>query len=348
MTTARLPRMFRTAARSMSFVMLIAYLSLATTHDAYAQFKKRTLRMAANFTQQHSMRNGMDAMAACLRDGSGGSLGMRMFWDGVLGAEMNTMQSLRTGTIDMVPTTTAPIATIVPELGVFDLPFLFDTAEEADQVLDGKVGDWFADKMPAVGLIILAWWENGFRHLTNSKQPIHKLADFAGVRMRVMQSSVFLDTFQALGSNAVPMSYSEVYSALETRTVDGQENPLNNIEDMKFYEVQKYLTLSRHAYSPAALLFSKKTWDGLSTQEQALLQTCAATGRDAQRQASRAMEAKGEASLRAKGMLVSNISPADMTQIRAATQTIYERYAKIIGQEAISRVADELRRIRGQ
>jgi len=163
-----------------------------------------------------------------------------------------------------------------------------------------------------------------------------------------MQSSVFLDTFQALGSNAVPMSYSEVYSALETRTVDGQENPLNNIEDMKFYEVQKYLTLSRHAYSPAALLFAKKTWDTLSTQEQALLQTCAITGRDAQRKASRAMEAKGEASLRAKGMLVSKISPADMTQIRAATQPIYERYAKIIGQEAISMVTDELRRIRGQ
>jgi len=156
MTTALLPHMFRTVARSMSLVMLITCLSLATTHDAHAQFKKRTLRMAANFTQQHSMRHGMDAMQACLRDGSNGKLTMRMFWDGVLGAEMNTMQSLRTGTIDMVPTTTAPIATIVPALGVFDLPFLFNTAEEADQVLDGKVGDWFADKMPTVGLIILA------------------------------------------------------------------------------------------------------------------------------------------------------------------------------------------------
>jgi len=348
MKTARTPRLFHMATRPILAVMLTACLSLTASHDAYAQFKQRTLRMAANFTQSHSMRHGMDAMAACLRAGSGEKLAMRMFWDGVLGAEMNTLQSLRTGTIDMVPTTTAPIATIVPALGVFDLPFLFNTAEEADQVLDGKVGDWFADQLPEKGLVVLAWWENGFRHLTNSRRPIHKLADFAGVRMRVMQSSVFLDTFQALGSNAVPMSYSEVYSALETKTVDGQENPLNNIEDMKFYEVQKYLTLSRHAYSPAALLFSKKTWDGLSAQEQTLLRTCAVTGRDAQRQASRAMEAKGEASLRAKGMQVSEISPADMAQIRQATQTIYARYATIIGQEAISRVTDELQRIRNR
>jgi len=328
--------------------LLAACLVLASSHDARAQFTQRTLRMAANFTPQHSMRHGMDAMAAFLRNESNGNLGMRMFWDGVLGAEMNTLQSLRTGSIDMVPTTTAPIATIVPALGVFDLPFLFNTAEEADQLLDGSVGDWFAAQLPATGLVVLAWWENGFRHLTNSKRPIRKLADFNGIRMRVMQSNVFLDTFAALGTNAVPMSYSEVYSALETKTVDGQENPLNNIEDMKFYEVQKYLTLSRHAYSPAALLFSKKTWDRLSPQEQAALRACAAIGRDAQRQASRAMAAKAEERLRAQGMVVSDIAPNDRVAIRQATHAIYDRYAQIIGQDVITLVTDELTRIRRQ
>jgi len=335
-------------ARLAFVAMLATALTLVGSHDAQAQFKKRSIRMGATFTKDHSIRHGMDAMDACLRDQSGGNMRIRSFWDGALGTDMSIAQSMRTGTVDMMPTSTAPIATIVPALGVFDLPFLFDTAEEADQVLDGPVGDWFADKMPPVGLIILAWWENGFRHLTNSKHPIHKLEDLNGIKMRVMQSSVFLDTFAALGTNAVPMAYTEVYSALETKTVDGQENPLVNIEDMKFYEVQKYLTLSRHAYSPAGLFFSKKTWDGMSAQEQTVLKQCATVGRDAQRKVSRALEAKGEETLRARGMAINEISAAEMARIRQASQVIYERYAKIIGQEAISMVTDELKQIRRQ
>jgi len=343
--------MTRTASLFSRFAfptLLAACLAFTSSHDAQAQFKKRSIRMGATFTKDHSIRHGMDAMDACLREQSGGNMTIRSFWDGALGTDMSIAQSMRTGTVDMMPTSTAPIATIVPALGVFDLPFLFNTAEEADQVLDGPVGDWFADKMPAAGLLILAWWENGFRHLTNSKHPIRKLEDLNGIKMRVMQSSVFLDTFAALGTNAVPMAYTEVYSALETKTVDGQENPLVNIEDMKFYEVQKYLTLSRHAYSPAGLFFSKKTWDSLSAQEQSVLKTCAVVGRDAQRRVSRDLEAKGEATLRARGIAINEIDATEMARIRQASQVIYERYANIIGQEAISMVTDELKRIRGQ
>ncbi len=163
-----------------------------------------------------------------------------------------------------------------------------------------------------------------------------------------MQNTIFIDTFKTLGSNAVPMAFSEIYSALETKTVDGQENPFTNIENMKFYEVQKYLTLTKHAYSPTLVLFSKKTWDTLAPQEQSTLKECAAMGREEQRKVNRELSAKSVANLKSKGMLVNEISPAEMQRIRDKSKVIYERHAKEIGDEAITLVTGELKRIRGQ
>ncbi|MBT2335431.1 TRAP transporter substrate-binding protein [Variovorax paradoxus] len=313
---------------------------------AQAQFKERNFRVSNGVSKEHPMGNGLAKMGACTLEKSGGKMKIQPFWDGALGSDLTGTQSVRTGSLDMVITSTAPVVSIVPALGVFDLPFLFNTSSEADKLLDGKVGDWFSAKLPAVGLVNLAWWENGFRHTTNSKRPINKVEDFDGVKMRVMQNTIFLDTFKTLGSNAVPMAFTEVYSALETKTVDGQENPFTNIENMKFYEVQKYLTLTKHAYSPTLVLFSKKIWDTLSPQEQATLRECAVLGRDEQRRANRAMEARSVDSLKAKGMTVNEIAPAEMQRIRERSSVIYERHAKAIGEEAITMVNAELKRIR--
>jgi len=247
----------------------------------------------------------------------------------------------------MVITSTAPLVGIMPAIGVFDLPFLFNNEREADQVLDGKAGDWFDGKFPALGLVNLAWWENGFRNTTNSKRPITRVEDFEGVKMRVMQNNVFIDTFRTLGSNAVPMAYSEVYSALETKTVDGQENPFANIENSKFYEVQKYLTLTKHAYSPLVVLLSKKTWDGLSGPEQAALKECAARGRDEERRVNREQAVSSVGNLQAKGMTINEISAAEMVRIRDKTKPVYEQHGKAIGDEAMTLVLGELKRIRG-
>jgi tripartite ATP-independent transporter DctP family solute receptor len=314
---------------------------------AQAQFKERNFRVSNGVSKEHPMGNGLAKMGACTLEKSGGKMKIQPFWDGALGNDLTGTQSVRTGSLEMVITSTAPVVSIVPELGVFDLPFLFNTSSEADKLLDGKVGDWFAAKLPAVGLVNLAWWENGFRHTTNSKRPINKIEDFDGVKMRVMQNTIFLDTFKTLGSNAVPMAFTEVYSALETKTVDGQENPFTNIENMKFYEVQKYLTLTKHAYSPTLVLFSRKIWDTLSPQEQATLRECALQGRDEQRRANRAMEARSVDNLKAKGMAVNEIAPAEMQRIRERSSVIYERHAKAIGDEAITMVTTELKRIRG-
>jgi tripartite ATP-independent transporter DctP family solute receptor len=314
---------------------------------AQAQYQERNFRVSNGVSKEHPMGNGLAKMGACTLEKSGGKMKVQPFWDGALGNDLTATQSVRSGSIDMVLTSTAPLVGIVPSLGVFDLPFLFNTASEADQVLDGKAGDWFSAKMPAVGLVNLAWWENGFRHTTNSKRPITKAEDFEGVKLRVMQNTIFIDTFKTLGSNAVPMAFSEVYSALETKTVDGQENPFNNIENMKFYEVQKYLTLTKHAYSPTLVLFSKKVWDTLSPQEQATLKECAALGRTEQRRVNREKEAQSVANLKAKGMQVNEVSPAEMQRIRDKAKVVYERHGKAIGDEAMDLVFGELKRARG-
>ncbi|KLN52337.1 TRAP transporter substrate-binding protein [Variovorax paradoxus] len=330
----------------LSHLAAVALAAGLTAGAAQAQFKERNFRVSNGVSKEHPMGNGLAKMGACTLEKSGGKMKIQPFWDGALGSDLTGTQSVRTGSLDMVITSTAPVVSIVPALGVFDLPFLFNTSSEADKLLDGKVGDWFSAKLPAVGLVNLAWWENGFRHTTNSKRPINKVEDFDGVKMRVMQNAIFLDTFKTLGSNAVPMAFTEVYSALETKTVDGQENPFTNIENMKFYEVQKYLTLTKHAYSPTLVLFSKKIWDTLSAQEQATLRECAVQGRDEQRRANRAMEARSVDSLKAKGMTVNEIAPAEMQRIRERSSVIYERHTKAIGDEAITMVTAELKRIR--
>ncbi|ACP22344.1 C4-dicarboxylate binding protein (plasmid) [Sinorhizobium fredii NGR234] len=324
----------------------IAATALFTAGSANAEFQERTIRVSNGVSKEHPMGNGLAAMGACTLEKTGGKMKMQPYWDGALGNDLTATQSVRTGSLEMVLTSTAPLTSIVPSFGVFDLPFLFNDEREADQVLDGKVGQWFSDKLPAVGAVNLAWWENGFRHTTNSRHPIAKAEDFEGVKMRVMQNNIFIDTFKELGSNAVPLAFSEIYSALETGTVDGQENPFNNIENMKFYEVQKYLTLTKHAYSPTLVLFSKKIWDGLSPEEQTVLKDCALVGQKEQRKVNREKSEVSLANLKTQGMEVNEITPEEMERLRDKLKVISERHAAAIGPETLDLVFGELKRIR--
>lgn len=335
-------------SRTLFRVAAVALAALATAGAAQAQFQDRNFRLSSGAGKDHHTANGIAKMAECAQAKSGGKMKITPYWDNQLGNDTTATQSVRTGTVDMVIPSTAPLVSMVPELGVLDLPFLLSSEAEADKLLDGKAGDYFTAKMPGVGLINLAYWENGFRNATNNRRPITKMEDFGGLKMRVMQNPVYIDTFKELGANAVPMAFSEVYSALETKTVDGQENPFALIENMKFYEVQKYLSLTRHSYAPLMMLFSKKVWDGLSPPEQQTLQACAVEGRDVQRQVARQKSTASLEGLKAKGMSVNDISPAEMQRIREKTKVVWDRQAKSIGDEAMTMVMGELKRIRGQ
>ena len=328
-----------------TLIAAVAGLALMTG-AAHAQFADRTIRVSNGINADHPVGNGVTKMTQCLATKSGGKMKLQAFWGGALGGDLQATQALRSGTQEMVVTSSSPLVGILPDLGVFDLPFLFANEKEADTILDGAFGKYISDKLPAVGLVNLSYWENGFRNLTNSRKPVEKVEDFPGLKVRVMQNNIFLDTFRTVGTNAVPMAFQEVFAALETKAIDGQENPFVTIDTSKMYEVQKYLSITNHAYTPFMVLYSKALFDRLSADEQKALFECAAEGQKEQRTVSRALSSRSLANLRTKGMLINEISPEQQKRMREVVKPVYERGAATIGKETVERMQAELAKIR--
>ncbi|WP_127145518.1 TRAP transporter substrate-binding protein [Pelagibacterium montanilacus] len=325
---------------------LAAVLAVGVALPAHAQISERTITVSNGIAEDHPVGDGVEVMRQCMTDATDGAWELNAFWSSALGDDLQATQALRSGTQEMVVTSTSPITGIEPALGVFDLPFLFANAEEADAVLDGEFGQYISDMMPDSQLVNLAWWENGFRNLTNSVRPVETLADFEGLRVRVMQNNIFLDTFQTLGANATPMAFGEVFTALETRAIDAQENPFVTIDTSQFFEVQDYLSVTNHAYTPFMVLFSKPIFDTYSEEEQQILIDCAVEGRDVQRQASRELSEQSLQRVIDAGMAVNELSEEAMAEIREATAAVYDRHAEEIGEETVERMLATLEDIR--
>jgi TRAP-type transport system periplasmic protein len=315
---------------------------------AAAEVSNRTITLSNGVAETHPVGNGVAAMEACIAERTDGKWTLNAFWSSALGDDLTATQALRSGTQEMVITSTSPLVGIEPALGVFDLPFLFNDSSEADAVLDGDFGASISEKMEAANLVNLAWWENGFRNLTNSVRPVTSLEDFQGMRVRVMQNNIFLDTFQTLGANATPMAFGEVFTALETKAIDAQENPYVTIDTSQFYEVQDYLSATQHAYTPFMVLFSKPIFDTYSEEEQQILRDCAVIGRDEQRSVSRELSERSLAKVQEAGMAFNEIPAEEMTRIREQVAGVYDRHAETIGADVIERMQAELSRIRGE
>jgi TRAP-type transport system periplasmic protein len=333
--------------RRTALISTLAAAALLASTAAFAQFAERTIKFTNGVNEDHPVGLGVKKMQEVLAAKTGGKMKIVAFWGGSAGGDLPATQALRAGTQEMVCTSSSPLVGIVKELGVFDLPFLFANEKEADAVLDGPAGVYFNKKLDEVGLVNLAYWENGFRNLTNSKRAVAKVEDFDGVKLRVMQNNIFLDTFKTLGSNAVPMAFGEVFTALETKTIDGQENPFVTIETSKFNEVQKYLSVTRHAYTPFLVLYSKKLWEQLNPQEQAVLREAAVEGQKVERAANRALNEKALANLKAKGMQVNEISAAEHKRMLERVKPVYDKNVPLIGAEAVNLVLDSLKKARG-
>ncbi len=328
-------------------LVAVAATLLVATGSVFAQFAERTIKFSNGVNEDHPVGNGVKRMQEVLAAKTGGKMKINAFWGGAAGGDLPATQALRAGTQEMVCTSSSPLVGIVKELGVFDLPFLFANEKEADSVLDGPAGVLVNAKLEAAGLVNLAYWENGFRNLTNSKKAVVKAEDFEGLKVRVMQNNIFLDTFKALGTNAVPMAFGEVFTALETKTIDGQENPFVTIDTSKFYEVQKHVSATRHAYTPFLILYSKKLWDQLNPQEQAVLREAAIEGQKAQRAASRALGEKALANLRTRGMTVTDISGVEQRRMFEKVKPVYDKHIPTIGADVVNAVLDGLKKARG-
>ncbi len=200
-----------------------------------------------------------------------GKVKVELFPNAQLGDERTLIEGMQIGTVHMGVITNGPVANFLPEIAAFEMPFLFASPEEAYKVLDGAVGKKVLDKLDSINLKGLAYAERGFRNLTNSKKPVRVPADMAGLKIRVMENPVYIDTFKTLGTNAVPMAWTEALTALQQGTIDGQENPINVIYSFKLSETQKYLSMTKHSYAPALFLMSKKVFAGFDAPTQAIL-----------------------------------------------------------------------------
>ena len=297
-----------------------------------ADIQTRLIRFGYGLNQDSNQGRAVQVFADEVAKLSGGKMKIRAVGAAALGSDVQMQQALIGGAQEMMVGSTATLVGITPEMALWDTPFLFNSGEEADQVLDGKTGQAIMHKLEDKGLVGLVYWENGFRNLTNSQKPVKGPEDLSGLKLRVMQNNVFLETFQRLGANAVPLPFSELFTALETNTVDGQENPFNTILSSKFYEVQKYLTVTNHVYSPWIVLVSKKYWDGLSKAEQKVLLDAAQKSRDFERQDTRAEADKALADLKGKGMQVNDLPAAEAGRMREKLGAVNASIAANVGE----------------
>ena len=329
-----------------AFARLALGAALLLPSMAQAEIKDRTLRFAFQNAQEHPQGQGAKKFADIVEQKSGGKIKVRLFPSGQLGGDLQTVSALQGGTIDLTVLNAGLLVGQVKEFGLFDLPFLFASGKEADAVVDGPFGRKLADLLPAKNLMSLGYWELGFRNLTNSRRPVTKLEEIQGLKVRVVQSPLYIDLFNTLGANAVPLPFPELYTALEQKTVDGQENPVTLINTSKFYEVQKHLTLTRHTYNPQIVVFSKRVWDRLDADEKKLIEDAAQEARTFQREFSREQETKALEAVKAAGMQVVELPAAEVTRIREKVQPVIKKFSEGVNEATVKELYAEIEKAR--
>ncbi len=278
---------------------------------------------------------GAGAVAMCdeIEKNTQGRYKCQMFPSAALGGERESIEAAQLGTQDLVVTSSGPLGNFVPETKILDIPFLFRDYAHARHTLDGKIGQDLLEKMKARGLIGLAWAENGFRHMTNNKRPIMSAKDAAGLKIRTMENKVHMEGYKSFGVLPTPMAFPELFTALQQGTVDGQENPIPVILAAKFSQVQKYLSLTGHVYSPAIFIMSPKMFNAATKEDQEIFTNAARTGSTAMRKRVNDDEKRGIALLREQGMEV--LEKVDGASFRNAVAPAYAGFAKEFGEDNI-------------
>ncbi len=288
-------------------------------------------------TEEHPYHLALLDLAENVKKRTDGKVTIEIFPQNQLGAERELTEGLTLGTADMSISSTAPIANFYPQLGIVDLPFLFESREHAYKVLDGKVGQDLLAGLEDSGLIGLAWAENGFRHITNSKLEITKPEDLKGMKIRTQENQIHLDAFEELGAQPTPMAWNEALTALQQGVVDAQENPLIIADTYKLHEVsQKYMTLTGHIYSPAIVMFSKTVWDTIPSEYQEILKEEAKIAGDKVRELSTKADKDSLQVVKDNGIKV--IEDVDVKPFRDAMKPVYEKYESKFGKENIEAI----------
>jgi TRAP-type transport system periplasmic protein len=309
--------------RSLAILAVLA----ATCSSASAQAPQRTIRFGNVVQAGHPISVGTAKFGAILAEKSGGTIKVQELGGGTVGGEQQQLSAVQGGVQDMTLPSATVMGGVVKEFTLLDFPFSFSSAEQVDALLSGPFGEALMSRLPEKGLVGLAFWETGFRNFTNSRKPIINVEDLKGLKLRVIPNPMFLESFGALGTNPVPMAFPELYGALESRAMDAQENPFSVVLTSKFFEVQKFLSVTNHVYTANPVVFSKKVWDRLSAAEQKMIQEAAVEAGAYQRQLSREASATARKELESKGMQVNDVPRATLTRMRELTAPVTEKFA---------------------
>jgi TRAP-type transport system periplasmic protein len=296
----------------------------------------KTLKLGYILSRHSQLGAGADVFADEIAKRTNGRYRIDQYPDSALGGEVEMLKAVQLGTVDMAFITGAPLPNFLADIGVFNIPFLFRDLQHAHAVLDGPIGQSYLAKFRNKDLVALAWGENGMRHLTNSRREIRTPEDLRGLKLRVPQSDVMLAGFKALGADVKPLAFPQLYGALQSGEFDGQENPIATIQSSKFYQVQKYLTLSGHVYDPAILFMSVDGFDDLSAEDKKSFVEAAKLAGQASREFAAAAEKNGVAELAKSGMRV--VADVDRTKFAAAMASANAIFAQKFGGDLINQI----------
>lgn len=319
----------------MKFTRLAIGLTLALGFVAAAS-AQTTMKISISVAQNSHQGIAIDTFASEVAKRTNGRYKIETFYNGALGGERQSIEAVQLGTQELAFSSTGPIPNFVPETKILDVPFLFRDKAHARAVLDGPIGQELLAKFEPKGFKALAWAENGFRHMTNSKRSVTKPEDLKGLKMRTMENPVHIAAYKGFGIITTPMAFPEVFTALQQGTVDGQENPLSVIISAKFDQVQKHLSLTGHVYSPAIFVMNKAAFDKLSAADKQAFIEAAKAGTKANRARVDEDDAKGVADLRAKGMTV--VDTLDKAAFVKALAPVNAEFEKEFGKANIDRI----------
>ena len=302
-----------------------------------AKAATRTLKLAHAVSTTAPYHLGAQKFVQVLSERTGDRFEIKIFPNKQLGSERSLVEQLQIGTIDLVVTSTGPLGGFVPQMLVVDLPFLFRNTQHVDHVFEGQIGQSLLTNLGKANIKGLAFWENGFRNLTNNRRPVLKPKDCRGLIIRTMENQVHLASFRLLGANPTPMAWGEALTALKQGTIDGQENPINIIYTHGIYDLQEYLAITAHFYSPALLLMNRKTYAELSSSDKKAFREAAQIAGRFEKEHIRKNEAKTLEKLEALGMQVTR---PDRSLFRKAMAPVYQKYQSRFGQALIQEILD--------
>ena len=323
---------------------VIATVAMAAMGIASAQVK--TIKFANQNNAGHPIVQGMEKFKEIVEKNSGGKLKVNIFPGGTLGSDQANVSAIQGGSLEMASMNSGIFASQVKEFAIYDFPFMFASTKEADAVVDGPFGKKLHAKLEEKGLVGLAYFELGFRNITNSKRPINKVEDLAGLKLRVIPNPINVDWVKAVGANPTPLPFPEVYAALEQKAIDGQENPLTVINANKLYEVQKNVVLSNHQYNPQSVIISKKFWDGLDAGQKKIIGDAAQEAAKFQRAQARAQVAGALDNMKKNGMAVTELPAAEVAKLRDLMRPVTAKYGVTVGQDTLKELQTQLASMR--